>query len=601
VNRPGRSIAEVLRIAADHRVEYAAEALGLGIFLVSACAFATLLWHPASPLHAALPGDAARRTVMGIAMGLTLVGLVHSPWGRRSGAHLNPAVTLAFWRLGRARGVDVAGYALAHFAGATAGVALAALLLGPALAHPAVHYVATRPGPAGAAVALVAELTIAFVLLGVVLRASDRPRVARWTGALAGAFLALAILVESPLSGTSMNPARTFGSALAARDWTAWWVYLLAPPLAMLAAVEAYRLELRVRRRERVGCAKFDHAPGVRCIFCEAVGGADTPAPGTSAAAASLEGGSRSHGTTSFHPSPKRGSPMQTKKLVIGVVAIAVLAGGWYAFRPERLWINQTVNESLDGAAMASATSAAGPRVLAGGTFHSGAHETKGTAQVLELEGGRRVLRLTDFHTSNGPDVQVYLVAADDVRDDATVKTAGFVHVAALKGNVGDQNYDLPADVDLAKYRSVTIWCRRFGVNFGTAPLGTGGTSIGAIDASSLPRVLASGMFHSGAHETAGMAQVIELEAGRRLLRLSGFHTSNGPDVQVYLVAADDVTDDATVKRAGFVRVAALKGNVGDQNYELPADVDLAKYRSVTIWCRRFGVNFGTAPLASVS
>jgi hypothetical protein len=158
---------------------------------------------------------------------------------------------------------------------------------------------------------------------------------------------------------------------------------------------------------------------------------------------------------------------MQTRKLVIGIVAIAALAGAWYAFRPERLWINQTVNESLDGAAVA----ATGPTVLASGTFHSGAHETAGNAQVLQYEDGRRVLRLTDFHTSNGPDVQVYLVAADDVRDDATVKTAGFVHVGALKGNVGDQNYELTADVDLSKYRSVTIWCRRFGVNFGTAPL----------------------------------------------------------------------------------------------------------------------------------
>jgi hypothetical protein len=162
---------------------------------------------------------------------------------------------------------------------------------------------------------------------------------------------------------------------------------------------------------------------------------------------------------------------MQTKKLVLGIVVIAALAGAWYAFRPERLWVNQTVSEGLDGAQAAVAPAASGPTVLASGTFHSGAHETMGTAQILQLEDGRRVLRLTDFRTSNGPDVQVYLVAAADVMDDATVKTAGFVPVAALKGNIGDQNYDLPEGVDLAKYRAVTIWCRRFGVNFGTAPL----------------------------------------------------------------------------------------------------------------------------------
>jgi len=292
---------------------------------------------------------------------------------------------------------------------------------------------------------------------------------------------------------------------------------------------------------------------------------------------------------------------MQTKKLVLGIVAIAALAGAWYAFRPERLWVNQTVNEGLGGAQAATVPAAGGPTVLASGTFHSGAHETMGTAQILELEDGRRVLRLADFHTSNGPDVQVYLVAADDAKDDATVKNAGYVRVADLKGNIGDQNYDLPADVDLAKYRAVTIWCRRFGVNFGTAPLRTGDGAMGAASAPAMPRVLAAGAFHSNAHETMGRAQILELEDGRRVLRLTEFRTSNGPDVQVYLVAAGDVTDDATVKTAGFVPVAALKGNIGDQNYDLPAGVDLAKYRAVTIWCRRFGVNFGTAPLTSAS
>lgn len=164
---------------------------------------------------------------------------------------------------------------------------------------------------------------------------------------------------------------------------------------------------------------------------------------------------------------------MQTRRIVLSLLGITVLVVGWALFRPERLWINQQVSESLDtGPATATAAPAAtGPRVLASGSFHSGAHETMGMAAIHELADGRRVLRLTDFHTSNGPDVQVLLVAADDVKDDATVKQAGFVRLAGLKGNVGDQNYDVPADVDLAKYRAVTIWCRRFGVNFGTAPL----------------------------------------------------------------------------------------------------------------------------------
>ena len=112
-----------------------------------------------------------------------------------------------------------------------------------------------------------------------------------------------------------------------------------------------------------------------------------------------------------------------------------------------------------------------GTRALLTGAFHDVAHETKGMATVHQLGNGTRVLRLTDFHTSNGPDVQVYLVAANDATDNATVTKSGFVHVGALKGNIGDQNYELPKDLDLQKYRAVTIWCRRFGVNFGTAPL----------------------------------------------------------------------------------------------------------------------------------
>jgi hypothetical protein len=99
------------------------------------------------------------------------------------------------------------------------------------------------------------------------------------------------------------------------------------------------------------------------------------------------------------------------------------------------------------------------------------AHETKGTATVHRLPDGKRVLRLTEFATSNGPDVRVYLVAASDATDNETVKKAGFVELGRLKGTEGDQNYHVPADLDLGKYRAVTIWCRRFSVNFGTAPL----------------------------------------------------------------------------------------------------------------------------------
>src|SRR5262249_37531119 len=150
-----------------------------------------------------------------------------------------------------------------------------------------------------------------------------------------------------------------------------------------------------------------------------------------------------------------------------------------------------------------------------------------------------------------------------------------------------------PSDADLGNYRAVTIWCRRFSVNFGTAPLMAGGGMMPASE----PAAVSRGRFHDGAHKTSGMAAIYQLADGRRLLRLTGFETSNGPDVQVYLVAANDAMDNATVTNAGFLHLGALKGNTGDQNYDVPADADLHKYRAVTIWCRRFSVNFGTAPL----
>ena len=164
---------------------------------------------------------------------------------------------------------------------------------------------------------------------------------------------------------------------------------------------------------------------------------------------------------------------MRKRNALIGL-AIVVVAGGWYAFRPERLFVNTTVNESLGAVTPAGATAptgAATPTTLAMGSFHSNAHDTRGTATVIDLGDGRRVLRLANFATSNGPDVRIYLVAAPDVQDNATVKTAGFVELGPMKGNIGDQNYDIPATVDLSNFRTVTVWCKRFSVNFGSAPL----------------------------------------------------------------------------------------------------------------------------------
>jgi aquaporin Z len=247
-----------------HWPEYLMEAAGLGLFMISACMFATLLGHPASPVPQLIANPFVRRLCMGMAMGLTAVGLIYSPWGQQSGAHLNPSVTLTFFRLGKVEPWDALFYVMAQFAGGITGVFLAAACLGPVIAHASVNYVATTPGMAGTGIAFLAEYVIAFVLMSMVLRVSNTARVARYTGLFAGVLVATYITLEAPLSGMSMNPARTFGSALVSQLWTALWIYFIAPPLGMLAAAELYRWQRGV---QAVICAKFHHHNRKRCIF----------------------------------------------------------------------------------------------------------------------------------------------------------------------------------------------------------------------------------------------------------------------------------------------------------------------------------------------
>jgi hypothetical protein len=134
------------------------------------------------------------------------------------------------------------------------------------------------------------------------------------------------------------------------------------------------------------------------------------------------------------------------------------------------LFVNANVNETFP-ADSASTAAPAAPVQEAAGSFHGVAHEGKGKAAIYRLPDGQRVLRMTEFETSNGPDLRVFLVAAADATDSDTVKNTGYLELGKLKGNQGDQNYDVPADADLAKYQAVTVWCNRFGVNFTTAPL----------------------------------------------------------------------------------------------------------------------------------
>lgn len=248
----------------DHLPEYAIEAAGLGLFMVSACVFTALLWHPASPVSQAIPNVAIRRALMGVAMGATAFLLIISHWGKRSGAHFNPAVTLTFLRLHKVQPTDALFYVISQFLGGALGVVMAALLLRGALAHAAVRYAVTAPGKQGFAAAFIAEVVITFILMTTVLFTTNSTRLMPFTPWFAAGLAAVYIALESPISGMSMNPARSTASALAAHYFHGLWIYFTAPLLGMMAAAELF---LRLRRGRNPICAKLHHANNERCIF----------------------------------------------------------------------------------------------------------------------------------------------------------------------------------------------------------------------------------------------------------------------------------------------------------------------------------------------
>jgi aquaporin Z len=247
-----------------HWPEYLMEAAGLGLFMVSAGLFGTLLFHPGSPVAQALPDPLLQRALMGLIMGLTAIAIIYSPWGQQSGAHINPAVTLTFWRLGKVETWDAVFYVIAQFIGGALGVLLVLALLGAAFADPPVQYVATVPGPSGIPTALLAEVAISCGLMLMILFTTNTPRLMRLTGVFAGCLVALYITLEAPFSGMSMNPARSVASALPGNLWQAWWIYFVGPAAGMLLAVEVYRL---LRGVPAVACAKLNHHTHRRCIF----------------------------------------------------------------------------------------------------------------------------------------------------------------------------------------------------------------------------------------------------------------------------------------------------------------------------------------------
>jgi len=161
------------------------------------------------------------------------------------------------------------------------------------------------------------------------------------------------------------------------------------------------------------------------------------------------------------------GFRLSHRKWILAAIGLPILVSAWWAFRPEKLWINQKVN---DPAPFVSSTD---PQPLYTGRLEGKAHQTSGRATIYRTSDGGQTLRLTDFTTSNGPDVHVVLVQADDANLTKEIVTDQLdrVELGQLKGNQGDQNYDLPAFIDLQKYNAAVIYCEWFHAIFGVARL----------------------------------------------------------------------------------------------------------------------------------
>lgn len=227
---------------------YLQEALGLGIFMVSACFFSALLESPLSSIHAAIPDSVVRHDILGILMGLTALFIFYSPWTAPSGSHINPAVTLTFLHLGRVCRWDALFYIIFQVIGGVSAVWFMGMAMGPVLTSTPVSYAVTVPGTSGLWAALLTEFIIGFLMMSMVLHTGNNKRWSHYTRIIAACLVCLNVILAAPISGFGMNPARSFASALPAGIWTAWWIYLLAPVTSMLAAAECYKYFKKLKK-----------------------------------------------------------------------------------------------------------------------------------------------------------------------------------------------------------------------------------------------------------------------------------------------------------------------------------------------------------------
>lgn len=241
---------------------YLMEAICLGLFMISASFFGTLLEYPESAVHKALPNDFIRLILMGFAMGATATLIIYSPMGKLSGAQMNPAVTLTFYGLKKMKISDAVFYTLFQCVGGTLAVVVMRVILGEAFEDPHINYVVTAPGKYGPTVAFVVEIIIAFGMMTMILITSNHAKTSKYTGLIAGFFVMAYVILSGPISGFSMNPARSIASAIPSGHYSSIWIYLTAPFIGMFSAAALYQYYKGV-----VHCAKMHHSKFYQCIF----------------------------------------------------------------------------------------------------------------------------------------------------------------------------------------------------------------------------------------------------------------------------------------------------------------------------------------------
>lgn len=259
-----RSSASLLEAVRLHWREYLMEAVEVAALMLCICFAGTLFYGRDSPIAVLGLSWVTRSALMGATVAAATFMIMLSPFGRRSGAHINPALTLAYFSVRRIHHWDAISYVLSQFFGGIAGVYVASLLLGRSLSDFPVRYVVTLPGRNGIFFAFVAELVTSFVVMAVVLISSNHRTLARFSPIFVALVTVLYYIFSPTIAGYSVNPARSFSSAVFARLWQGIWIYFVAPILGMVAAAGLYT---KVAGLGRIYCVKVFHDLHSSCPF----------------------------------------------------------------------------------------------------------------------------------------------------------------------------------------------------------------------------------------------------------------------------------------------------------------------------------------------